>query len=166
MNSKLKAIEEEFIATIGQLSESLSINRIVGQLYALLFLSPGPLSLDDMVDKLMISKGNASVNIRELERWNAVKKVWIKGERKNFYQANLDVLKIVINCFKNGLLQRMQKTTEKIVKTQGMLNKSSSLFTNKEEKNIAEVYQDRLKRIKEISEKTENLVKVLSGLVE
>ncbi len=166
MNSKLKAIEEEFIATIGQLSESLSINRIVGQLYALLFLSPGPLSLDDMVDKLKISKGNASVNIRELERWNAVKKVWIKGERKNFYQANLDVLKIVINCFKNGLHQRMQKTTEKIVKTQGMLNKSSNLFTNEEEKNIAEIYQDRLKRIKEISEKTENLVKVLSGLVE
>ncbi len=166
MNSKLKAIEEEFIATIGQLSESLSINRIVGQLYALLFLSPHPLSLDDMVDKLKISKGNASVNIRELERWNAVKKVWIKGERKNFYQANLDILKIVINCFKNGLLQRMQKTTEKIVKTQGMLNKSLTLFTNKEEKDIAEIYQDRLKRIKEISEKTENLVKVLSGLVE
>lgn len=166
MNSKLKVIEEEFIETIGQLSESLSINRIVGQLYALLFLSPGPLSLDDMVDKLKISKGNASVNIRELERWNAVKKVWIKGERKNFYQANLDVLKIVINCFKNGLIQRMKKTTDKIAKTQETLNKSSSLFINKEEKNIAEIYQDRLKRIKEISEKTENLVKVLSGLVE
>ncbi len=166
MNSKLKVIEEEFIETIGQLSESLSINRIVGQLYALLFLSPGPLSLDDMVDKLKISKGNASVNIRELERWNAVKKVWIKGERKNFYRANLDVLKIVINCFKNGLIQRMKKTTDKIEKTQETLNKSSSLFINKEEKNIAEIYQDRLKRIKEISEKTENLVKVLSGLVE
>ncbi|MCK5533896.1 transcriptional regulator [bacterium] len=166
MNSKLKVIEEEFIETIGQLSESLSINRIVGQLYALLFLSPGPLSLDDMVDKLKISKGNASVNIRELERWNAVKKVWIKGERKNFYRANLDVLKIVINCFKNGLIQRMKKSTDKIAKTQETLNKSSSLFINKEEKNIAEIYQDRLKRIKEISEKTENLVKVLSGLVE
>ena len=106
MNSKLKIIEEEFIEAVGQLSVSLSINRIVGQLYALLFLSPHPLSLDDMVDKLKISKGNASVNIRELERWGAVRKMWVKGERKNFYEANLDIFKIVTNRLKNGLTER------------------------------------------------------------
>lgn len=164
MNSKLKIIEEEFIEAVGQLSVSLSINRIVGQLYALLFLSPHPLSLDDMVDKLKISKGNASVNIRELERWGAVRKMWVKGERKNFYEANLDIFKIVTNRLKNGLTERLQKVMGKIERSEGMIRNCLKESSGGEEKIKIKVYQDRIKRVKKLSKEVENLLKILSRL--
>ncbi len=165
MNSKLETMEHEFIEAIGQLSVSLSINRVVGQLYALLFLSSHPLSLDDMVDKLKISKGNASVNIRELERWGAVRKVWTKGERKNFYEANLDILKIITNCLKNGLTERLQKVTDKIEKAEGTVESCLKEINTNEERIRVKIYRDRLKEIKQLSKKAEDLLKILPRVV-
>lgn len=52
--------------------------KIMGQLYGLLYLSPKPLTLDEMAESLSISKGNVSINIRALERWNMVKTVGAK----------------------------------------------------------------------------------------
>jgi len=43
-----------------------------------------PLSLDTIVEKLKMSKGSVSLNIRELEKWDAVKKIWVNGTRKDF----------------------------------------------------------------------------------
>ena len=70
------------------------------QLYAILFLSDNPLCLDDMAERLKISKGNASVNIRELEKLGVVRKVWVKGSRRDFYEAELDLEKLI----KNGIV--------------------------------------------------------------
>ena len=73
----------------GRISASLLgiLNRVCGQIYALLYLSPEPLSLDDIVAELGVSKGNVSINIRILEDYKLVKKVWVKGTRKDYYQA-------------------------------------------------------------------------------
>ena len=58
----------------GYLASTVGLNGVIGQLYAILFLSHEPLCLDDMAERLKISKGSASVNIRELEKLG-VKKV-------------------------------------------------------------------------------------------
>ncbi|MBI4411066.1 MAG: ArsR family transcriptional regulator [Deltaproteobacteria bacterium] len=88
-NEKLLQARQSFIEGAGRISASLLgiLNRVCGQIYALLFLSPEPLSLDDIVAELGVSKGNVSVNIRVLEDYKLVKKVWVKGTRKDYYQA-------------------------------------------------------------------------------
>ena len=111
---ELDKICDEFTEIAGQLSARLGLNRTVGQLYALLFLSNQALCLDYMAERLRISKGSASTNIRELEKWGAVRKVWVKGSRKDFYEANPDTLKIVINRFKAGIQQRLNEMLEGI----------------------------------------------------
>ncbi len=77
-----------FIADAGTTSQSFGLGRVVGQLYAYLYFSQTPRGLQDMQDALRISKGSASMCVRQLEGWGAVRKVWIKGDRRDYYEAN------------------------------------------------------------------------------
>lgn len=92
---------ETFIQGGGKISSALlgMINRIGGQIYALLFLSEDPLSLDDISEKLGVSKSNISINIRMLEEYSLVRKVWVKGSRKDFYGAERSYPKKVLGDF-------------------------------------------------------------------
>ena len=78
MNSKkLEMAQHKFMEGIGRMCHTFGFNKLLAQLYALLYLNGRPFSLDEMVEVLGVSKGNISVNIRELERWGAVKNVWV-----------------------------------------------------------------------------------------
>lgn len=84
-----------FICLLGEIATHLWLNRMVGQIYGLLYLSPKPVSLETIVNKLMISKASASLNVWELEKWEAVRKIWVPGSRKDFYQANSNFVNII-----------------------------------------------------------------------
>lgn len=116
MKDKTDKLIDELVDGGSSFAASLGINRVAGQLYILLFLSGKALSLDEMMDKLKISKGYVSTNIRALERWQAVKKVWVKGSRKDYYEANLDTINIVVNQLEYGLKQRFSEL-EKVIKS-------------------------------------------------
>jgi DNA-binding transcriptional regulator GbsR (MarR family) len=92
---------DTFIQGAGKVSSALlgMINRVGGQIYALLFLSDEPLSLDEIGERLGVSKSNISINIRMLEEYNLVRKVWVKGSRKDFYAAERTYPKKVIKDF-------------------------------------------------------------------
>jgi DNA-binding transcriptional regulator GbsR (MarR family) len=92
---------ETFIQGAGKISSALlgMINKAGGQIYALLFLNDEPLSLDDISKKLGISKSNVSINIRLLEDNSLVRKVWVKGSRKDYYAAERVYPKKVLGDF-------------------------------------------------------------------
>lgn len=98
---KLTEAVETFIQGAGKVSAALlgMINRVGGQIYALLFLSEEPLSLDDISERLAVSKSNVSINIRMLEEYNLVRKVWVKGSRKDYYAAERAYPKKVLKDF-------------------------------------------------------------------
>jgi len=64
------------------------VGRVVGQIFAYLYFSEPPRTLDDMKEALGISKGSASMGVRQLEQWGAVQRIWVKGDRKDYYTAN------------------------------------------------------------------------------
>ena len=98
-----------FIEAVGNLGESLGLNRTVCQIYALLYLSPEPLSPTQIGEALKISKGNVSINIRKLIEWNAVKKVWRKGNARRLFCANDNVWEIVLKKLKLGIEKRTEE---------------------------------------------------------
>ncbi len=112
-NNQEKIIDT-FVEAIGEFGASLGISKVVAQIYALLYLSEKPLSLDNISETLKISKGNVSINIRYLENWQAVKRVWIKGERKDFYEANPDIKRIIYLRLKEGLQRRIDKFNQRL----------------------------------------------------
>jgi DNA-binding transcriptional regulator GbsR (MarR family) len=70
------------------------INRTMAQVQALLFISEVPLSADEIMDELQISRGNVSMSLRELINWGIVSKMHVKGERKEYYTTEKDVWKL------------------------------------------------------------------------
>ena len=102
------AARRRFIEAGGHTTQLFGLGRILGQLYALLYLSPRPLCLDEIVGELGVSKASVSTTVRQLERWTAVKRVWIKGDRRDFYEAETDFQSLL----KQGVLATLRKKLE------------------------------------------------------
>ncbi len=84
---------------LGQLADYFGFSKVMGQLYGSLLLSAEPLSLDDMMARLGISKASVSTNIRSLEHMGMVRQVWVRGGsgRRKYYQAETDFWQIFSN---------------------------------------------------------------------
>ncbi len=101
-------MSDDFVELVGNMGAGIGLSKTACQLYALLYIKAKPLSLDAMAESLGISKGNVSVNIRILERWEAVKKIWRKGSRKDYYRAEEDIDRIVLTRLKEGAGRRVE----------------------------------------------------------
>jgi DNA-binding transcriptional regulator GbsR (MarR family) len=102
----------KIIQEAGNTTQALGLGRICGQLYAYLFFSQEPRSLSDMQEALGISKGSASMNVRQLEQWGAAEKVWVKGDRKDYYTANEWLGKVVRNILNDLASRRLTSYDE------------------------------------------------------
>lgn len=84
----------KFIQSWGTLGSAWGINKAMGQIHALLLISEEPLSTEEIMEELQISRGNANMNIRGLMDWGIVEKVYKPGERKEFFKAGKDILEL------------------------------------------------------------------------
>tara|TARA_B100000427_G_scaffold76791_1_gene62665 strand:- start:37 stop:543 length:507 start_codon:yes stop_codon:yes gene_type:complete len=96
----LKEAEEKFIAAWGAIGTQWGINRTMAQIHALLLIGENPLSAEEIMSKLNISRGNVNMNVRELISWGIVHKVIKFGERKEFFTAEKDIYKSAIQILK------------------------------------------------------------------
>lgn len=86
--------KDKFIHTWGTLATQWGINRSMAQLHALLLISPEPMATEDVMEQLQISRGNASMNLRDLMDWGLIFKVLKPGERREFFVAEKDIWKV------------------------------------------------------------------------
>ncbi len=82
---------QRFVEAWGAMGSLWGINRSVARVHALLMASEAPLSLEDLADQLQISKGNASMSLRELRTFGVVRQVEVPGDRRDFYVTEPDV---------------------------------------------------------------------------
>ncbi|MEM9478864.1 MAG: transcriptional regulator [Verrucomicrobiota bacterium] len=87
----LTEARDEFVAQWGAIGGTWGINRTMAQIHALLLSSPQPLSTDEVMADLRISRGNANTNLRDLVGWGLIRSVIRKGERKEYFEADKDV---------------------------------------------------------------------------
>lgn len=91
----LPPLAEKFVLHFGEMGGRWSVNRTVGQIYALLFLSDRPLNAEEITDALGVSRSNVSMGMKELEGWRLVRKRHLPGDRREFFEAPDDVWQIV-----------------------------------------------------------------------
>ena len=84
-DTDMAPVVRRFIEDTGNATQSFGLGRVIGQIYAYLYFSKEPQNLADMQNSLAISKGSASTGVRQLEQWGGVRKVWVKGDRKDYY---------------------------------------------------------------------------------
>jgi DNA-binding transcriptional regulator GbsR (MarR family) len=90
---KYPEAKEKFIETWGNLGSQWGVNKSIAQVQALLLIAPEPLSTDDIMEELTISRGNANMSIRQLIDWGIVYKKAVAGDRKEYFIAEKDVWK-------------------------------------------------------------------------
>ena len=88
---KLTAHQQKFIHTWGTLGTNWGINKTMAQIHALLLVIENPLTTEDMMDVLKISRGNTNMNVRALVDWGLANKEMVSGDRRDYYMAKKDI---------------------------------------------------------------------------
>lgn len=157
MNKSLQRSIDHFTQSWGEIGFFWGINKVMGQLYALLFSSDRPLTLDDMCRQLDISRGNASMNIRALKEWGVIRKVRIKGDRKDYYELDEDIWKIIIHFVRERKKRELEPVLDTMHRCSGLIKKDQKNM-NAEERKQAAVFQKRLEGMIEISESVNRML--------
>ena len=152
--SELSTVVHRFVEDAGSTTQSFGLGRVVGQIYAYLYFSPEPRNLGDMEGALAISKGSASTGVRQLEQWGAVKKVWIKGDRKDYYEANDWFGRILKNAVLDAVTKKLSTYTSLLDEVEADLAALDD-GTNGQKEFIA----DRIEQLKKFQKRAQSVWK-------
>lgn len=79
----------------GEMASRWGISRSVAQIHSLLFLSPKPLTADDIAETLNVARSNVSVSLKELQTWDLVGVTHVLGDRRDYFQARKDIWEVL-----------------------------------------------------------------------
>jgi DNA-binding transcriptional regulator GbsR (MarR family) len=139
---KLTEAKQQFISSWGAFGTHWGINRTMAQIHALLLVSPDPLTQDDMMEELNISRGNTNMNIRELINWGLVERILLTGERKEYFSAEKDIWIVVKQIVK----ERKKRELEPMLQ---LLDKLEAVEGDKRDKNV-KTFVDTISGIKKL----------------
>ena len=97
---KLVEAKQQFINSWGGFGTQWGINRTMAQIHALLLISSAPVTQDNIMKQLSISRGNVNMNIRDLISWGLVERVIVSGERKEYFTADKNIWKVATQIIK------------------------------------------------------------------
>jgi DNA-binding transcriptional regulator GbsR (MarR family) len=109
---ELQEAKLKYIHTWGSLATNWGVNKTMAQVHALLLVSTKPLSAEDIMEALQISRGNVNMNVRALIDWGIVQKEFVIGERKEFFIAIKDIWEL----FKQIAKERKKREIEPVIK--------------------------------------------------
>jgi HTH-type transcriptional regulator, glycine betaine synthesis regulator len=88
-------VEEDFIDLWGSMSSLWGVNPTMARLHGLLFITAEAMSMDMLMTRLAVSRGNVSMNLTKLAEWGLVRRVHKKGDRRDYYESVHDVWELV-----------------------------------------------------------------------
>ena len=91
---EFETAKAKFIQAWGTLGSSWGINRTMSQIHALLIINTDPLTTEEIMAELKVSRGNVNMNIRALMEWGLVNKELVPGERKEYFSAGKDIWQV------------------------------------------------------------------------
>lgn len=147
----IETVQSNMLDGLGQLAAYFGFSKVMGQLYGALLLNAEPLSLDDLVELLDISKASVSMNLRTLEHMGMVRQVWVRGGggRRKYYEAETDFWQIISNILAgremrdvDRALTVMNESVERL--SQAIPNMSS------EDQELARLYLERIEQMQSL----------------
>ena len=162
MGNQLTEARETLIQGMSRISQFWGFPKAMGAIYGAVYLSPEPVSLDELVEQVGITKGAVSTNIRALERLGMVHRHIQIGERKDYYVAETDFWKIV-----KGILREREKSEfDHAIRTVGesLRMVQSAPKENSEEAQLAMFYQQRLTTLQSFFNALDHLVATVLAL--
>ncbi len=135
MTDQLAKIKKDFTEGLSHISRFWGFPKGVGAVFAVLYLAPAPLSLDELVRESSLTKGAVSTNVRSLARMGLVHRSSRLGERKDYYEAETDFYKTVRsilgerqNSEFTRAVQSVRDTLEKLHSSRGSMDEAERRF--------------------------------------
>lgn len=159
-SNNLCSIESQVIAVFVDGVKVLGLPRSIGEIYGLLFISPDPLSLDDLVDRLGISKGSASQGLKTLRGLGAVREVTGEGltERRTYYEAATELKRLVGGFIREQILPHLKSGRDKVSQLEPFIQEL-------EDEEIREFAIERIERLDQWMKNASKVLPVLQKLL-
>ena len=141
----IRAVHDSMLDGLGQLADYFGFSKVLGQLYGTLMLSATPLSLEDMVERLDISKASVSMNMRSLEHMGMVRQVWVRGGggRRKYYEAETDYWKIISSLLNGREMRDVERAIHVMTENSKKLKVAMPEMAD-ENQEVARVYMQRI----------------------
>ena len=158
--SQLAPSEAAVSDVVGRLIEFWGFKRNMGRIWAVLYLSPEPLSAEDLRLSHKLSSGAVSMTLNELLRWGVVRKVWVQGERKDFYTAEVQLWRMISRVFnereKSEIVMAIEAFEEALAEVSKLRHS-----TDPKTRARAELQYERIKQLLELAKLGKRLMDTL-----
>jgi len=145
---------------MGRLMEFWGFRRHMGRIWTVLYLSPDPMTTAELSDTLKLSSSAVSLSLGELVRWGAVRKTWRPGERKDFYQAESSVWKLLRRVYERRELNLIREAIDAFGDAQRHLDETRAHLSGRDRRRV-DFMRKRLSRLSALSKAGERLVRLL-----
>jgi DNA-binding transcriptional regulator GbsR (MarR family) len=129
IDARLRALQDRFIASWGQMGSVWGISRTMAEVHALLYITAEPACTDDIMERLQISRGNASMSLRALVDWGVVTRAHRRGDRKEYFVAEQDVWAM----FRAIVRERMKREVDPLLAALYEIRESAPVGPGKRE---------------------------------
>lgn len=145
---------QAFILHFGEMGSHWGINRTVGQIYALLYLSEDPLNAEQITDSLGVSRSNVSMGLKELQAWRLVRSHHVMGDRRDYFSTPEDIMEIALTLLEERRKRELDPTLTLLRQT--LMEKPGS----KAEKHAHSRMKEMCDLMEQVSEWTNELQRI------
>lgn len=158
--SDLWPSEQLLSDALGRLMEFWGFKRHLGRIWTVLYLSDEPLGAVELRDKLQLSAGSVSMALNELLRWGVVKKIWVHGQRRDYFVAESNLWKMISRVFRE---RELVEVLEAISAMEGALSSLEDKLSSRDPKvrERAATQRARIERLLELARLGRRLIEGL-----
>lgn len=158
---QLAVARQNFVQGMSRISHFWGFPKAMGAIYGAVYLSPQPVSLDELVAQVGVSKGAVSTNVRTLERLGMVHQHLEVGDRKDYYTAETDFWKIARGMLREREKHEFDQALQTVSESAALAGSAEALAADAQ---LAAFYQQRMTRMQEFFNSLDNLVAMLITL--
>jgi DNA-binding transcriptional regulator GbsR (MarR family) len=162
VESLLRNAQDTFIRRWGEMGATWGINRTMAEIHALLYIVGRPLCTDDVMERLHISRGNASMSLRALCDWGIIRRLHKRGERREYFESLTDVWEMFSIIAAERKRREMDPVLETIKQCQRMLDETS-LGKSAAKREDVQLTRQRLAGMEEFMEVTNKIFQQFVG---
>ena len=157
----LPRVRLELVDVFGRMAQALSFPRSVGEIYGLLYLAPEPMSAPEISEALSISKGSVSTGTRQLLTLGFIRKVWLQEERKDYFEAVLELGNMVRTAYDQIFKVRAENAERRLTDV------TDTLADEKAELSLEEyaLIKERLARLTKLQKRAKQFMPLLERLI-
>ena len=123
--SQLRTAQDLFIRRWGEMGQTWGINRTMAEIHALCYIVGHPVSTDDVMERLHISRGNVSMSLRALCDWGIIRRLHKRGERREYFETLNDVWEMFSIIAAERKRREMDPVLETIKQCQVLLDEQT-----------------------------------------